>query len=284
MRTGDAARAALVAVGLGVPGVRADEPVDAVRMLPNAMVLPGWSAQVDLSATLSPQWPLLAGVEGDLRGVPGRRPGVAWASVNGAVRVDALRAAVGAPAAPPAYRLSLTPWRRVSQTAPIVAAQDVRVATLALTRDLPLAVRADAQLTALDWSGALYLPANHPGDIEARVGVGARVLGARWRRSDDAPSDFVGVSPGGLSGEAVYGRRFGRAFTLTAHLGARADWTLGARDGFTVLTDTAVWLGAVAELGPHDAVRLIAATRTTDDDDGPTAYAPELTLAWRSVW
>lgn len=268
------------------PLARADEPVDAVRMQPNRMVVPTVSAQLDLAATLADAHPLVAGLEVGLRGVPGRLPGAAWAGMSGAIRVDALDAARGAPGAsgPIAYTLRLTPWRRVSQAQPIVAADDLRVATMTWERDRLIGVESDAHIDALDWSGALYLPANHPGDAEARVGVGARALGARWRRTADAPADFVGVTPGGLSGEAVYGRRFGRALTLTAHLGARADWSLGARDGFTVLTDTAVWLGVVADLGAHDAVRLLAATHTTDDDTGPTAYAPELTLAWRSVW
>jgi hypothetical protein len=268
---------------------RAEDDVGTLRMLPNQMFAPTIAMQVALTATLNPDYPLLADTAIDLRGVPGPRAGSTWLGIDGHIGIDALGAATGDPETkgPAVFEARLTPWHRTSQSAPIVAAQDLRVATLSARRDRPMDIEFAAQLQVIDWSGGLYLPANRPGDLDARIVIGLRALGAEWRRAPRSagPSeDLYGASLGGLSGELVYGRRFGRCATLTGHLGASADWSIGARHGFVATTETEVWIGGVLDLGVHDALRLYAGTRTLDESTDGSLYLPTLTLGWRATW
>jgi hypothetical protein len=279
---------------------RADDDVGTLRMLPNQMFAPTIAMQVALTATLNPDYPLLADTAVDLRGVPGPRPGSTWLGFDGHISIDALAAATGSPKAmgPPVFEARLTPWHRTSQSAPIVAAQDLRVATISVRRDRPMDIELAAELHVIDWSGGVYLPANRPGDLDARIVIGMRALGAEWRRAPSrlgaedlygaedvyGAEDLYGAALGGLSGELVYGRRFGHNTTLTGHLGASADWAVGARHGFVATTETEVWIGGVLDLGIYNAVRLYAGTRTLDESTDASRYLPTLTLAWRATW
>lgn len=275
---------ALFALGAGE--ARADDAVGTLRMLPNELFMPTVAVQTGVTGTLDPRYPLLAEIELGLRGLPGAKPGTGWLGVDGGVTFDGIRTATGAADAsdPVAFQARVTPWRRWGQSQPIVVAQDLRVGAVSVGRDRPLGVELSGLVQVLDWAGGFYLPANHAGDIDARVVIGVRSLGARWRRYSGRNDDFLGAALGGLSGELVYGRRFGRLVTVTGHLGARADWSIGTRDGFAAQTDTEVWLGGVVEVGPHDSLRLLANTRTWEDNSGGAAYLPGLTLAWRSTW
>lgn len=276
---------AAAALALFVAHARADDDVGTLRMLPNDMFPPVVAAQVGFTSTLDPRFPLLVQAALDVRGIPGKMPDTAWLGVDGGVSFDARSIALGTAGAgePVAFEARLTPWRFASQTQPIVAAQDVRIAAVSVGRDRPLDTELSALVQVLDWSGGLYMPANHRGDLDARIVIGMRAFGATWRRYV-AGADFLGAYLGGLSGELVYGRKVGGAVTLTGHIGARADWSIGARAGFSAVTDTEVWLGGVLDLGMHHSLRLVAGTRTTEDNAGRSAYAPALTLAWRGTW
>lgn len=272
-----------------VLSARAEDDVGTLRMLPNQMFAPTLAMQVAVIATLNRDYPLLADTAVDLRGLPGPRTGSTWLGLDGHIGIDAIAAATGSPQThgPAVFEARVTPWHRTSQSAPIVAAQDLRVATLSMRRDRPIDIELSAQLQVIDWSGGLYLPANRPGDIEARIVIGLRALGAEWRRvagAADPSTDLYAAGLGGLSGELVYGRRFGHSATLTGHLGASADWAIGAHSGFVATTETEVWVGGVLDLGAHNAVRLYAGTRTLDESADASRYLPTLTLAWRATW
>lgn len=275
---------AAAALSLLAVDARADDGVGALRMLPNDMFPPVIASQVGFTSTLDPRFPLLVHAALDLRGIPGKMPDTAWLGVDGGVSFDALGIAEGTPNAeqPVAFQARLTPWRFASQTQPIVAAQDVRIAAVSIRRDRPLDMELSGLVRVLDWSGGLYMPANHRGDLDARIVIGVRALGASWRRYPAGP-DFYGAYLGGLSGEIVYGRRLGDVI-LTGHLGARADWSIGDRGGFSALTDTEVWLGGVLDFGLHQSLRLVAGTATAEDNAGGSTYVPSLTLAWRATW
>ncbi len=266
-----------------VLAAHADEGLGTLRMLPNDMLVPEVAAQIAVAGTLDPRFPVIVEAGGSWRGIPGALEERAWLGLDGSVGFDAL-AFAQQDFDPVLFTARLTPWRYTSQSKPIVAAQDLRVAALSLGRDRPLDVELTALLQVFDWSGGLYLPANRRGDIDARVVIGARALGVDWRRYCDDPDDFLGASLGGLSGELVYGRRFGGGVTLTGHLGARADWLIGSASGFSALSETGIWLGGVLEVGPHHALRLFAGTRTSQESTSGTAYVPTLTLAWRATW
>lgn len=257
-----------------LPLAIAEDDVAALRMRPNDMVLPMIAAEVGATGTLEPAHPVLVDAALSFGGIPGPGATTRWLAVDGAASWDP-----GSPE-PVAFSGRLTPWRVAGQTLPIVAASDLRVAAMTMERDRLLGIELGAVVQALDWYGGLYLPANHPGDIEARIVGEVRLLGVRWRRADD---DFIGAALGGLGAELVYGRRYGGT-RLTGHLGGRADWSVGDKDGFSTITDTEVWLGGVLELGDHHALSLLGGTRTTEDDAGVGASVPNLTVSWRSTW
>ena len=259
---------------------RASEDVAAVKMLPNRMLAPAVAAEVEVVGALDPTWPLLSRAAVGLRGIPVGRPGASAAFTTAAVTVDP----AGGPA-PVGFDLNLSVLRRAAESNPVVAASDVRWGSLRLWRDHALGVDLDGSATLIDASGGLYLPSLFPGDIEARVVVGGRALGARWRRSDPrpwgAPADFVGAALGGVDGEIVYGRRVTTHAVITGQLGGRADWSVGAADGLQVLIDTKVWLCGELGLGAHHALRVTASREAVRwPADGRSA----LSAGWRAAW
>lgn len=264
---------------------RADDGVATVRMLPNTMFVPTLATQIGVTGTLDARYPVLIEAMIGLPGLPGVQSDSAWLTIDGAVSVDGLGVSHGSANAldPVAFTTRLTPWRRASQSQPIVAAQDVRIGAISLKRDRPLDVELSALVHVLDWSGGVFLPANHSGDLDARIVVGLRALGAQWVHSEARPLDFLGGSLGGLSGGLVYGRKW-RKLTLTGHLGARADASIGVRDGFATRTETAVWLGAVLDLGRGYSLRLFGDSRSVRENGAPARSMPGATLAVRAIW
>ena len=65
--------AAMLLLTQMVLSARAEDDVGTLRMLPNQMFAPTLAMQVALTATLNPDYPLLADTAVDLRGVPGPR-------------------------------------------------------------------------------------------------------------------------------------------------------------------------------------------------------------------
>ncbi len=269
------------ALALLLTSAHADEPVDTLRMLPNEMFVPAVAVEVGATGTLDPARPIVLALEVDVRGVPTIYPGGYWASAAGAVRFGPMEGAE-----PVAFDARVTAWRRATQSRPIVAAQDGRVGTVSVGRDRELGTELSGLLRVFDWSAGVYLPANRPGNIEARVVVGARGLGVRWTRyaPEEQRPDFLGVALGGLSGQFVYGRKIATSTTLTGQVGGRADWAIGDAEGFSALTDTELWLGGVLGVGEHHALRITAGTRTAKDDAGWSRSVPALSTAWRVTW
>lgn len=280
----------MVVLGLSslIGVARAGEPVDAVRMRPNTMFLPAFGAEVGMTGTLDVDHPLLLDLSLAARGVRGERPGWSWLDLDGAVSVDASRIDQLVAQAPPSVDARLTLHRRSGESNPVVAVSDARLGVVEVSNDHLLGVRFDGLAQVADWSGGLYLPSLYPKDIDARIVVGLRALGARWRRYELAergpPPDFVGVSVGGVSGELVFGRRMTRSTVLTAHLGGQSDWSVGAAGGLTLLTDTEAWVGAGLDLGHHDELRLLGGARTVRTSKPEAGTLGTLTLSWRSTW
>lgn len=252
----------------------AGEDPAGIRMTPNRMLLPTVGVELAALTTFDPE-PMLRGSV-SLRGIPERRRGRSWLPVSAS--------AMATPERLVAWDTRAAIYRHAGESNPVVAASDVRFGNARLYADHDLGVAWDASATAVDWTGGLYLPAMFPGDLDARLFVGARALGARWRRFDDGSADFVGGEIAGITGELAYGRKFTPGFTLTARLGGQADWSIGDRAGFTLLTDTEAWVGGDLGMGPHHDLRLLLGTRTLDDDRSAALGEPTVSLAWRAAW
>lgn len=254
-------------------------------MLPNRMFLPALSTELRAVGALAPEPELLTELALEARGVPMRRAGWSWAPARASV-VFAPLAEGEARSEPVAFEANLALQRRAGESNPVVAASDTRIGGLRLGRDHRLGVDLDGSFVVADWAGGLYLPALFPRDLEARVVVGARALGVRWRRFDTRglaqPADFWGMALGGLSGEFVYGRKLGAA-VLTGRAGGQVDWSAGSNGAPVLLTDTEIWLGGALELGEHHALRLTLA-RAVESDPPHRAAFPSLALAWRTTW
>lgn len=283
----------VLVVACGIVAARADEPIgaapiDAVRMRPNAMFLPSFATELSVTGTLDPDHRLVASLALAERGFHGEHPGWSWLGLDGSVTADALRPDLLFAEPPLVYDARLTIHRRAGESNPVVAVSDARLGTVDLSADQLLGVRMDGLVQLADWSGGLYLPSLYPRDIDARIVVGLRALGARWRRyaptDDGAQPDFVGVSVGGVSGELVYGRRVSGAAVVNLHLGGQSDWSVGSRRGLTLLTDTEAWVGGGLDLGRHHEVRLLGGARTVRTSDPTASALGTLTLSWRSTW
>lgn len=275
---------AIVALGLVGRAAAAEDPA-AIRMRPNHMLRPDLGLDVGVEGTLDPDDPLLVVAAVGFRGVRGGLPGRTWLPVRGGVAVDPFDLAA-APVDPPRFDGRVALQRRAGETSPIVATSDLWLGVVSARRDRPVAVELDAAVQAVDWTGALHLPAMFPRDIDARLLVGGRALGARWRRFTEAGAlpEYRGVALAGVTGELVYGRMLVPRVILTGRLGGDADWSPGDAGGFVLLTDTRVWIAGNLALGPRHDLRLELSNRAADDDQGAAHTAPGLALTWRGAW
>ncbi|TNE86575.1 MAG: hypothetical protein EP330_22830 [Deltaproteobacteria bacterium] len=195
------------------------------------------------------------------RGIgPRQAMGLHWLPASAEVRLD--------PGDVDAERLraEVSVGRYFGETYPVPVIYDIGFGRVRAMRDERLDLDLDLRVRAASGYAGFYFPSVDPGDFHGHIAASGGLLGFH-KRTYQSPenADFIGAHLGGLGVDAEFGAALARGVILSAYLDCYADWSVGASDGVSLVTDSVVDAGASLRLGRHVALRLGGGGETTRD-------------------